>query len=188
MKSEKHVIWSDTAFMNDHERKDLIDYTASMIAEEQPDASDDTIWSIAEEVNADFLDDERCNLDIQLGMPILVIGNLGLWDGRRSGYSLIRSGNIADCLYSSMNGASYCEWYLDELGDLRGTEIHHDGTNEYLYRVWKSDTTESQRTALLNKLFFGTATRKDITRCTRRLGDRIAEVYGWSIRGMKKGA
>lgn len=34
---------------------------------------------------------------------------------------------------------------------------------------------------LKEKLYFGTATRADITRITRRLGDDIAKVYGFSI-------
>ena len=31
------------------------------------------------------------------------------------------------------------------------------------------------------KLYYGTATRADITRITRRLGDEIGKVYGWDF-------
>ncbi len=46
------------------------------------------------EINGDYLDDERMNLDVQLSQPILVIADLGLWHGRRMGYKEIPSGNI----------------------------------------------------------------------------------------------
>lgn len=41
------------------------------------------------ERNSEYLDDERMNLDIQLDKPILVIVDLGLWNGRYSGYKEI---------------------------------------------------------------------------------------------------
>ena len=34
---------------------------------------------------------------------------------------------------------------------------------------------------LKEKLYYGTATRADITRITRRLGDEIGKVYGWDF-------
>lgn len=130
------------------------------------------------EINGDYLDDERANLNIQLSQPILVIGDLGLWNGRRMGYKEIDSGNIRDCLYSETD---YSTWYVDKLGDLRCDAVHHDGTNHYLYRTYKEGVRESQIDLLKEKLYYGKATRTDITRITRRLGDDIAGVYGFSI-------
>ena len=75
----------------------------------------------------------------------------------------------------------YSTWYVDRLGDLRCDAIHHDGTNHYLYRTYKPGVRQSQIEKLKEKLYFGTATRADITRITRRLGDDIAKVYGFSI-------
>ena len=34
------------------------------------------------ELNDEHLADERINLDIQLNRPILIVGDLGLWNGR----------------------------------------------------------------------------------------------------------
>ena len=130
------------------------------------------------EINGDYLDDERVNLDIQLSQPILVIGDLGLWYGRRSGYKEIESGNIRDCLCADTD---YSTWYVDKLGDLRCDAIHHDGTDHYLYRAYKDGVRESQIDLLKDKLYRGIATRADVTRITRRLGDDIARVYGFSI-------
>lgn len=116
---------------------------------------------------------------------ILVVGDLGLWNGRRMGYKEILSGNIRDCLYSNTD---YSTWYVDRLGDLRCDAIHHDGTNFYLYRVYKDSASPSQIELLKEKLYRGTATRADITRVTRRLGDDIAKVYGFSIPRQRQAA
>ena len=130
------------------------------------------------EINNGYLDDERCNLNIQLSRPILVVGDLGLWHGRRMGYKEIESGNIRDCLYSDTD---YSTWYVDKNGDFRCDAIHHDGTNHYLYRVFKDGVSETQMENLRDKIYHGKATRADITRLTRRLGDEIAAVYGFDI-------
>lgn len=128
--------------------------------------------------NAENLYDERVNLNIQLSQPIIVIGDLGRWNGRVSGYKMIDSGNIKDCLYSDTD---YTEWYVDKYGDLRADAVHHDGTNHYLYRVFKDGVTDMQIENLQDKIYNGKATRADITRVTKRLGDDIAGVYGFSI-------
>ena len=74
-----------------------------------------------------------------------------------------------------------CEWYVDKYGDLRADAVHHDGTNHYLYRVYKDNISEAQKDRLKEKIYNGTATRADIARVTRRLGDEIGKVYGWSF-------
>lgn len=175
VKGKRFVIWSNYDLDYDDWKDDLLD--------EYPELSERERMELMYEINGDYLDDERNNLDIQLSQPILVIADLGLWYGRRMGYKEIPSGNIRDCLYSDTD---YSTWYVDQLGDLRCDAIHHDGTNHYLYRVYKDDVTETQIDNLLAKIYEGRATRKDITRVTRRLGDEIAAVYGWPIRRCKK--
>ena len=167
---KKHIVWSDMNLDLDDWRDDL--------KAEYPDASDDELISKMYDINSDYLDDTRANLDIQLSQRIIVIGDLGLWNGRAHGYKMIESGNIKDCFYSDcdMN-----EWYVDKLGDLRCTAVHHDGRNYYLYRVFKDGVTDSQIERLQEKLYDGTATRQDITRVTKRLGDDIGAVYGWQF-------
>ena len=91
---------------------------------------------------------------------------------------MIDSGNIRDCLYADTD---YIEWYVDKYGDLRADAVHHDGTNHYLYRVFKDGVTDTQIENLQDKIYNGKATRADITRVTKRLGDDIAGVYGFSI-------
>lgn len=169
---KKHVIWSDRDLCYEDWREYLEDVFPD------PDFSEDERYRQMYEINSEYLEDERLNLNVRLSQPILVIADLGLWDGRCSGYKEIESGNISDCLCSDCD---INEWYVDELGDLRCEASHHDGTNRYLYRVYKDGTSEEQRENLKEKIFRGTATRADITRITRRLGDDIAKVYGFRI-------
>lgn len=164
----EHTIWDS--------RPDYEDWRADMEAE-YPEMTEDERYGRMLEINADYLDDECANLNVPMGMPILLIADIGRWDGRYSGYGVIRSGNIRDCLRSDMDD---CRWYVDELRDLRCRAAHHDGVNNYLYRVFKDGVTTEQMDNLLYKIYCGTATRRDIMRLTRRLGDAIAEVYGWT--------
>lgn len=150
-----------------------------------PDLTEEQRIDLMYEMNSDQLNDERTNLNIQLPCPILVIANLGLWYGRRIGCKEIKSGNIRDCLYSERDIA-YSTWYVDKLGDLRCDAIHHDGTNHLLYRVYKEGVRESQMELLKEKLYRGIATRADITRVTRRLGDEVGKVYGWDFPSHRK--
>jgi len=175
MKEDRHIIWSNYDLDYEDWRDDL--------EAEYPELTEDERIALMYEINGDYLDDERTNLNIQLSQPILVIGDLGLWYGRRSGYKEIESGNIRDCLYADTD---YSTWYVDKLGDLRCDAIHHDGTDHYLYRAYKDGVRESQIDLLKDKLFRGIATRADVTRITRRLGDDIARVYGFSIPRMKQ--
>ena len=128
------------------------------LEEQYPELTEDERMMLMYDINNGYLDDERANLNIQLDQPILIIADLGLWTGRHMGYKEITSGNIRDCLY-----------------------IHHDGTNRLLYRTYKPGVRESQIDLLKEKLYYGTATRADITRITRRLGDEIGKVYGWDF-------
>ena len=165
-----HLIWSNYHL-------DLDDWRDGLL-EEYPDAGETELYQLMRERNDSYLDDERVNLDIQQSAPILVIADLGRWNGRFSGYKEIASGNIRDCLYSDTD---YSTWYVDRLGDLRCDAVHHDGTNHYLYRVYKPGVTETQIDRLKERIYDGIATRSDITRITQRLGDDIGKVYGWSF-------
>lgn len=108
--NDRHIIWSDISL-------DLDDWRESL-EELYPGYSDDELYDIMVKSNAENLYDERVNLNIQLSQPIIVIGDLGRWNGRVSGYKMIDSGNIKDCLYSDTD---YNEWYVDKYGDLRAT-------------------------------------------------------------------
>lgn len=167
---KKHMIWGNRNLNLDDWRDDLLENYPELEGDES------ALYDLMYETNDSYLDDERVNLDIQLNAPIVVIGDLGLWDGRRMGYKLINSGNIKDCLYDNNDCV---EWWVDERNNLRAISSHHDGTNYHLYRVFKENATATQRKNFLDKVYHGKVTSRDITRYTRRLGDYIGKVYGW---------
>ncbi len=175
--NDRHIIWSNMNLDVDDWREGYEEYLEINELDDDP-ADENELYQWMVETNDEYLYDERANLNVQLSQPIIAIADLGLWYGRRSGYKMIDSGNIKDCLYSDTD---YTEWYVDKYGDLRADAAHHDGTNHYLYRVFKHGVTETQIENLQNKIYCGNATRADITRVTRRLGDEIAKVYGFDI-------
>ena len=172
----KHVIWSN----EDLRLEDFI----GQIEEAYPDASEAEKYQLMQEINDDFLDDDRMNLNIRMDEPILVVGDLGLWNGRRTGYKEISSGNIADCLYAE---GDYVSWYVDDKGDFRCDDTHHDGTNHYLYREWKSCVPEGARDELRERIYRGDPSYEPmLKRFTEPIGPRIAEVYGWDLNPKQK--
>lgn len=168
---KKFTIWSSDVNLEDW-RDDLL--------EEHPDYTDDELYELACEINDEYLDDEIINLrSAETYEPILVIADLGLWYGRRPAYIELRNvSTIGDALQKVI-GVNHCDIYVDERGDLCCREAHHDGTNYQMLRTWKHNTSATQRENLLEKIRKGTATRRDITRVTEKLGDKIARVYGW---------
>ena len=175
--SDRHIIWSNMNLEADDWRDSYKEYLEINGLDDDPN-DENKLYEYMVEANDDYLSDERRNLDIQFSQPIIVIGDLGRWNGRVTGYKMIDSGNIKDCLYSDTD---YTEWYVDKYGDLRADAVHHDGTNHYLYRVFKDGVTDTQIENLQDKIYNGKATRADITRVTKRLGDDIAGVYGFPI-------
>ena len=167
---EKRTVWQDI----DLDIKDWIDD----LREEYPDLGEDELIQKMYEINAEYLGDERDNLNIQCGSEIIVFGDIGRWNGRVCGYKIIESGNIRDCLYSDcdMN-----EWYVDRNGDLCSTQIHHDGRNYLYYRKFKDGVSDDDRDDFLDKFCDGKATQKDIDRVTDKIGTIIAQVYGWEF-------
>ena len=175
--SDRHIIWSNMNLEADDWRDSYKEYLEINGLDDDPN-DENKLYEYMVEANDDYLSDERRNLDIQFSQPIIVIGDLGRWNGRVTGYKMIDSGNITDCLYSDTD---YTEWYVDKYGDLRANAVHHDGANCYLYRVFKDGVTDTQIENLQDKIYNGKATRADITRVTKRLGDDIAGVYGFPI-------
>lgn len=74
---EKHEVWSDMDLDLDDWRDDL--------QEEYPELDEDGLYEKMLELNADYLDDERSNLKQPIGGSLLIIADLGLWNGRHQG-------------------------------------------------------------------------------------------------------
>lgn len=175
--TNKHIIWSNYNL----NLEDWIDNLKEMLTEEGVDCSDwedSKFLDMINEVNNNYFDDERCNLNIPTEGRIIEIADVGLWDGRRVGYKLLNEHNIRACL-NLKRGCEYGEWWVDSHNNLRSSQTHHDATHYILYREVKPEISSDQLDNFCWKLYRGKATSKDITKYTRSLGKRVKDVYGW---------
>lgn len=125
-------------------------------------------------LNQEYLDDERANLDKTLPNPILVIANLGLWNGRTTAYKIIQSGNLKDILTPQVDGISGQHWYCDGY-NICCDETHHDGTNHYLYREIKnSENIEN----FLNMIYRKDNWEEKLNYYTKSIASDIGRIYG----------
>ncbi len=170
----EHIIWADNPDFEDW-REDL--------QEQYPECSEIELRNIMYETNSEYLEDERSTLSrIPIPNGIACVGSLGLWHGRVTGIpkgGALRS--ISDCLRSFVNGMSYCTFYVDEKGELRTEESHHDGTNYYWFRAYKPDTSEAQKERLNELIYNNQEYDAYLRRITYRLGDLIGDIYGWTF-------
>lgn len=167
-KRQYHTIWGNI----DIKYEDWVDgYKEELeFPPEHPDEDDVLEW--ARELNDHYLDDERANLNQYVG-DILVIGDIGTWMGRVTGFKIMRKKKLSDILYSDCN---YCEWYSDGK-NICATMLHHDGTNYLTYRLIKPGVNVDH---LEDRLEDGKGmTDNMIKKYTKSLHPYVAKVYGW---------
>ena len=168
---KKFTIWSNRD-IDYNEWKEIYKETAEANEWDEDTENEDNLQIfISEELERNF-DDERANLNIPLDGDILVIADLGLWNGRRQGYKILH-GNISNIFTT---GEDYTEWYSDGY-NIKATAAHHDGTNYYEYRVIREDRNIQN---LLDAIYNGEEiTRKKLNYYTKSLEPYVAKVYGW---------
>lgn len=175
MKKEKEiVIWQNYDI-------DPSDYQ-EFLQEEYPDVTDTTEqYYLISCMNDEYLDDARSNFSSidRLKGDIIIIADLGLWNRRALGYKEIYSRSASDCLRFEQD-CEYAEWYVDERNDLCSRQSHHDGSHHLVYRSWKEGISDKQKQNFRNKIYYGRATRRDITRYTDSIGSKVKEFYGWT--------
>ena len=169
---KKRIIWSNMNLDIEDWREDYKESCENNDMEYDPN-DEYAIYEWMMETNKEYFYDERMNLDKVVEGRILVIADLGLWNGRKSAYKIVDSGNIKDIL-----GFTYdCAEFYGDGYNIRGTEVHHDGTNHYLYRVIREDRNIQN---LLDDIYEGKEyTMKKLNYYTKSLYKDVAKVYGW---------
>ena len=152
---KKYSIWCDTYFMDMETLKDWEAETRDFLMEDcEDEPTDYEIYERIQEENSLYYADEHAQLaEIDLPESIICIADLGLWYGNRCGYR--EFDDATDCMQTSCD---YAEWYVDQYGNFRGTGVHHDGTNSYLYRMWKPGLSDEQRENFMWKIYTGKVT------------------------------
>lgn len=137
------------------------DITDSMVSEE--------IW---EDIDLTY-EAEVMNLNKKLSGRVIAIADLGLWNGRVSGYKVLGN-NLNEVVQFGMSCDDrevYCDAY-----NVRATGHHHDGTNYVLFRELREDRDVDK---FLDKIYnneeIGTNT---LNYYTKSLRPYIKELYG----------
>ncbi len=169
---KKHTIWSNLNLNVNDWRDGYEEHCEINDIEYDPD-DEGALEEFMIETNDSYFDDEHMNLDKDTDGRILCIADLGLWDGRKSGYKIlgVNINNIFD-----IGGFDYAEFYGDGK-DIRAKEIHHDGTNFYLYRIIREDRDVNK---LLEAIYNGEEiSSQKLNYYTWSLYKDVADIYGW---------
>lgn len=174
---KKHIIWSNINLDIEDWRDGYLE-ELEINGKDLPDEDedyDDELMDWMYETNNMYLDDERSNLNKKVDGRILIIGDIGKWNGRVDGYKILGN-NINEIFNINDRGFDYAEFYGDGY-DIRATECHHDGTNYYLYRVIREDRNIDN---LLDAIYNGEEiTSSKLNYYTKSLYKDVANVYGW---------
>lgn len=172
--AKKHIIWT-----NDIAESDLEYARENLVENGIEDINDEMSYNTCRENIDLYYEDEKINLNKPLHGRVLCIADLGLWNGRRSGYRIMGA-NLNEVLKAFQG--DYCEVYFDGR-NICATDTHHDGTNHYTFREIREDKNIDN---LLGKLYNGTATSRDIATYTKSLAPYACEIYGWKYAYARK--
>lgn len=167
-KKVKHTIYT-TDYNEEDWRKDYEEWLE--MNEYTPE--DISLEEYIQDSLAIFAQDEYSNLSKECGQ-IIAIADLGLWDGRHSGYKLNMKGTI-NAIFDMINTDDY-EVYV-EGNDIKATIHHHDGTNYLTFREVRKGRNIQK---LCDMLYEGEeVTSQMISSYTRPLGNFVKEIFGW---------
>ena len=153
---------------------DYAEYFEELQQDENRQFTETEKWDLFYEELETNYEDEKSNLDVYLDNNIVAIADLGLWNGRRSGYNILNNN-----LNSILNGfnCDYMQVYQDR-HNVRSKCIHHDGTNYILFRMLRPGLSFSQIDNFQEKLCTGTLSARDLRRYTVSLNKFIDNIYG----------
>lgn len=172
----KHAVWMSYGMLSIKDLEAEEQAAKEFLSEEYPEI-EQTQEAITDEIydNIDrWYDNERCNLNKELEGSILAIANMGLWNGRRTGYKIL-SNNLKEVLTSSI-GCDEKEVYFDGF-NVKAEGYHHDGSNYVEFRVIRPGKNIDK---LLDKIYNNEPiTRSQLNYYTRSLRKEVKAIYGF---------
>lgn len=172
---KKRTIYRSTGYWTQAEWDEALDYYRDEWKEQTEDPCDDAVLlDLIHEADSLLFGDERMNLNKVLDGRILVIADLGRWNGRFQGYKLIGR-NLQDIL--SATGDDEVHVYSDGK-NIRAEGYDHDCHSYYLFREIRDDIDNID--PLLIDIYNGeTISNRHLGRYTRSLAPYVASIYGW---------
>ena len=107
--NDRHIIWSNQNLDVDDWREDYKEFLEANELDDDPN-DEQALYEWMVETNDDYLSDERMNLNVQLSQPIIVIGDIGRWNGRVMGYKDMGTMNTSGV--AGLNAA--IKWIQDQ--------------------------------------------------------------------------
>lgn len=168
---KKKIIWSNIDLNVDDWKDAYKEYLKADELDGDPE-DENALYEWVVDTNNLYLEDEYDNLNIPTEGRILMIADLGLWNGRSQGYKVL--GRNANNIFSMHY--DYTEWYFDG-HNVRAIDHHHDGTNTYLYRIIREDKNIDN---LLDDICSGKKiSRQKLNYYTKSMRSCVQEAYGW---------
>lgn len=169
---KKRIIWSNMDINPEDWKENYENYCSENNWLGDPE-NEDELWKYINDTLEFQMDDEYENLNIPTDGRILVIADIGAWDGHYHGYRFCSERNIR-AIFDYYNDST--EWYSDGY-NIRAIDAHHDGTNHYEFREIREDRNiQNLLDAIYNQ---EKITRKKLNYYTKSLHSRVANVYGW---------
>ena len=169
---KKRIIWSNVDVDFDEWKKELILFRKENDHDNPYDVTENDVWEFINDSLDMQIDDERHNLNIKTDGRILLIADIGRWNGRVPGYKILGR-NVSDILYSD---ADYIEWFSDGY-NIKAVAHHHDGTNYYTYKEIREDRNIQ---CLLDAIYNGEEiSTSKLNYYTKSLNHYAKEIYGW---------
>ena len=127
---------------------------------------------------SEFLEGFASLLDEKLDNDIIIVADLGFWNGRHSAYKML-SNDLEDIVYKSSIEEPYFGWYIQD-GDVQAYETHHDNTHYYKYRKLKLGLEDEDLQELQWALYNGEPNRDELVeKYTESLKDIVEEKCNW---------
>lgn len=131
------------------------------------DDYDERTWVNNINFEADYYNLEAILSNLNVSDEIIVIADLGLWNGKRIGYKILD--NDASSIINGIDYYEYPEIEMNDNNELYAIDAHHDGTNYYRFRVWRSRVSEKSKEKFLDSIYYGEVSENDITKYTKAL-------------------
>lgn len=168
VKTKKHII-----FTTDYNEDDYKEAYEEWLEMNKYTPEDRSLEEYIQDSIGIWAEDEYANLKKDCG-DIICIADLGLWNGRHSGYKLNKKG-ILNAIFDMIHADDY-EVYV-EGNDIKATVHHHDGTNYLIFREVRKDRNIQK---LCDMLYDGEEiTRQMISSYTKPLGNVVKDIFGW---------
>ena len=167
---KKHYIWQNTDLNIEEWRDGYLEFCEF---NNITPGDDGALLEWMEDTNYNYLDDEYYNLNKTIDGDIIIIADIGRWDGRATGARICKTRNLNEIL-------NIRDPYFEIYGDgknILATGSHHDGVNYYLFRAIRPGRDPKK---LLNAIYNGEKiTPAQINYYTRSIYNDVKNIYGW---------